>query len=145
MYTKTHQINSRACGEIGIHVCLRNICRKACQFKSDQAHQSDYDYVYNLGTLSTLSSKKGSVERRSVSLRNYRPFQIFTQVESIIVFSCVFLNNQPLHQCVSFVYNRIQTIVDIHKCKNCQEKCSCYVRYTKRTTTRPTKTARRTS
>mgnify|MGYP001217015758 FL=1 len=97
MYTKTHHNNKRATGGIGIHVCLRNIFRKDCEFESHVAHQSVYDYVYNLGTLSTLSSKKGSVERRSVSLRNYRPFQIFTLVKSIIVFTCVFLNNQPLH------------------------------------------------
>ena len=27
------------CGGIGIHVCLRNISRKRCRFKSDQTHQ----------------------------------------------------------------------------------------------------------
>ena len=28
------------CGEIGIHVCLRSICRKTCWFKSSLGHHA---------------------------------------------------------------------------------------------------------
>ena len=131
MYTKTHQINTRATGGIGIHVCLRNIFRKDCEFKSHVAHQSVYDYVYNLGTLSTLSSKKGSVERKSVSLRNYRHFFSYAQVTNITGITCVFLKYQPLHLCVSHVSKRIKTNVSIHTCNKNKRKCSHYVRHIK--------------
>lgn len=37
LYKTTNSL--RVCGGIGIHVCLRNISRKGCRFKSDQTHQ----------------------------------------------------------------------------------------------------------
>ena len=37
LYKTTNSL--RVCDGIGIRVCLRNICRKACRFKSDQTHQ----------------------------------------------------------------------------------------------------------
>jgi hypothetical protein len=39
LYKSTNSL--RVCGGIGIHVCLRNISRKGCRFKSDQTHQQE--------------------------------------------------------------------------------------------------------
>jgi len=56
--------------------------------------------------------------RQYVSLRNYRHFFFFELVASIIVFTCLFLNIQPLHLCDSHVTKRNLTNVTIHTCNN---------------------------
>ena len=79
------------------------------------------------------------------SLRNYHTLFSNAQVKNTIGIACVFLKYQPLHLCISFVYNCILAIVSIHTCNIKKEKCSRYVRHFKSTTNRLTKTIRRTS
>ena len=53
-----------------------------------------------------------------VSLRRYRHFIFIAQVTNNIDVACVFLKNQPLHLCDSYVTKRNQTNVTIHTCNN---------------------------
>ena len=65
------------------------------------------------------------------SLRNYHTLFSNAQVKNTIGIACVFLKYQPLHLCISFVYNCILAIVSIHTCNIKKGKCSHYVRHIK--------------
>ena len=65
------------------------------------------------------------------SLRNYHTLFSYAQVKNITGITCVFLNYQPLHLCVSHVSKRIKTNVSIHTCNKNKRKCSHYVRHIK--------------
>ena len=89
-------------------------------------------YVFSL--LDTLVGKGVLVVhslRTYVGLRNYRHFFSYAQVKNITGITCVFLNYQPLHLCVSHVSKRIKTNVSIHTCNKNKRKCSHYVRHIK--------------
>ena len=80
-----------------------------------------YVECYVTDTLVTLKRKGVLVVQsfvRHVSLRNYPLFFSYAQVKNKLDVACVFLKNQPLHLCDSYVTKRNQTNVTIHTCNN---------------------------
>ena len=80
-----------------------------------------YVACYVTATLVTLKRKGVLVVLsfvRHVSLRNYPLFFSYAQVKNKLDVACVFLKNQPLHLCDSYVTKRNQTNVTIHTCNN---------------------------
>ena len=80
-----------------------------------------YVECYVTDTLVTLKRKGVLVVLsflRSDSLRNYPLFFSYAQVKNKLDVACVFLKNQPLHLCDSYVTKRNQTNVTIHTCNN---------------------------
>ena len=80
-----------------------------------------YVECYVTDTLVTLKRKGVLVVQsflRDVSLRNYPLFFSYAQVKNKLDVACVFLKNQPLHLCDSYVTKRNQTNVTIHTCNN---------------------------
>ena len=83
--------------------------------------KSGYVECYVMATLVTLKRKGVLVVQsflRDVSLRNYPLFFSYAQVKNKLDVACVFLKNQPLHLCDSYVTKRNQTNVTIHTCNN---------------------------
>lgn len=92
LYKSTNSL--RVCGGIGIHVCLRNISRKRCRFKSDQTHQKVRNvskvrlqqcvqYVCNDANTTTVGAMKMRLVSNVDSLRK--------KLQSI--HWCIFSNN----------------------------------------------------
>ena len=80
-----------------------------------------YVECYVTDTLVTLKRKGVLVVLsflRDDSLRNYPLFFSYAQVKNKLDVACVFLKNQPLHLCDSYVTKRNQTNVTIHTCNN---------------------------
>ena len=61
---------NRASGEMADTPVLGTGLERGESSSLSSPTKSVYDYVYNLDTLSTISRKKGSVERKCDSLRN---------------------------------------------------------------------------
>ena len=80
-----------------------------------------YVECYVTDTLVTLKRKGVLVVQsfvRHVSLRNYPLFFSYAQVKNKLDVACVFLKNQPLHLCDSYVAKRNQSNVTIYRCNN---------------------------
>ena len=80
-----------------------------------------YVECYVTDTLVTLKRKGVLVVQsflRDDSLRNYPLFFSYAQVKNKLDVACVFLKNQPLHLCDSYVTKRNQTNGTIHTCNN---------------------------
>ena len=80
-----------------------------------------YVECYVTDTLVTLNRKGVLVVQsflRDVSLRNYPLFFSYAQVKNKLDVACVFLKNQPLHLCDSYVAKRNQSNVTIYRCNN---------------------------
>ena len=83
--------------------------------------KSGYVECYVTATLVTLKRKGVLVVLsflRSDSLRNYPLFFSYAQVKNKLDVACVFLKNQPLHLCDSYVAKRNQSNVTIYRCNN---------------------------
>ena len=80
-----------------------------------------YVECYVTDTLVTLKRKGVLVVLsflRSDSLRNYPLFFSYAQVKNKLDVACVFLKNQPLHLCDSYVAKRNQSNVTTYRCNN---------------------------